>query len=158
MTARRRPGRPCAARLVAPALLAAVIAVLAGGCSSEPASVSVGDLTLQVEVADNGPERSVGLSGRTEVPAGTGMAFVFDSPTRPSFWMQDTVVPLSIVWVLDGVVVDVAEMQPCPPGTACPRYEPSDPDARFDLAVEAPGGTFTDAGVQPGDAVVTAGF
>jgi uncharacterized membrane protein (UPF0127 family) len=111
-----------------------------------------------VEVADSDAERSTGLSGREDVPAGTGMAFVFDSPTRPSFWMADTLVPLSIVWVLDGSVVDVAEMQPCPSGTSCPTYAPSDPDAVFDLAVEAPGGTFTQAGVTPGDPVVTTGF
>lgn len=154
----RRPGRP---RLVVPVglvLAGAAAGVLLGGCSSEPATVSVGgsDLTLQVEVADSGAERSTGLSGRTEVPEGTGMAFVFDAPSRPAFWMQDTLVPLSIMWVLDGTVVDVAEMQPCPPGTDCPLYQPADPDAVFDLAVEAAAGTFAD--VRPGDPVLTTGF
>jgi uncharacterized membrane protein (UPF0127 family) len=86
------------------------------------------------------------------------MAFVFDEPTRVSFWMKDTLVPLSIVWVRDGDVVDVAEMQPCPAGGDCPLYEPRDPEASFDLVVEAPGGTFTDGGVQPGDEVTTTGL
>jgi len=141
------------------ALVGVGAALLLGGCSAEPATVSVGDgLTLQVEVADSGAERSAGLSGRPEVPAGTGMAFVFDGPSRPAFWMQDTLVPLSIMWVLDGTVVDVAEMQPCPPGALCPLYQPADPDAVFDLAVEAAGGTFTDAGIRPGDPVLTTGF
>jgi uncharacterized membrane protein (UPF0127 family) len=134
--------------------------LLLSGCSSEPSTVSVDgtDLTVQVEVADSVAERSTGLSGRTEVAHGTGMAFVFDEPSRPAFWMQDTLVPLSIMWVLDGTVVDVAEMAPCPPGTTCPLYAPSDPEAVFDLAVEAPGGTFTDADVRSGAEVLTTGF
>jgi uncharacterized membrane protein (UPF0127 family) len=146
---------------VARALLLPVALSAAGlaGCASDPATVTVGDApVLTVEVADTAEEQSTGLSGRTEVPAGTGMAFVWDEPTRVSFWMQDTLVPLSIAWVQDDVVVDVAEMDPCPPETDCPLYAPDDPDATFDLAVEAPGGFFTDAGVSPGDPVTATGF
>ncbi len=156
-------GRAGAARGALGRLAAVVGAVGAGlgvgGCTSEPATVTVGDdLTLTVEVADSAAERQTGLSGRTEVPEGTGMAFVFDAPTRPAFWMADTLVPLSLVWALDGRVVDVVEMAPCPTGTDCPTYEPSDPDASFDLAVEAPGGTFTRAGIEAGAPVTTSGF
>ncbi len=153
MPARRRAVRA----LALPVVLACTVGL--AGCSSDPATVTVGDApVLRVEVADSPEERSTGLSGRTEVPPGTGMAFVWDEPTRVAFWMQDTLVPLSIAWVQDGQVVDVAEMEPCAPETACPFYEPSDPDATFDLAVEAPGGFFTDAGVSPGYPVTRTGF
>jgi uncharacterized membrane protein (UPF0127 family) len=153
VTSRRRAVRALA--------LAVALGCAAGlaGCASDEATVAVGDApVLSVEVADSPEERATGLSGRTELPAGTGMAFVWDEPTRASFWMQDTLVPLSIAWVHDGQVVDVAEMEPCPPATACPFYEPSDPDAIFDLAVEAPGGFFTETGVAPGDPVTRTGF
>jgi hypothetical protein len=131
----------------------------AAACASDAATVTVGDApTLAVEVADSAQERATGLSDRDDVPEGTGMAFVWAEPTRVGFWMQDTLVPLSIVWVRDGDVVDVAEMQPCPTGADCPLYLPSDPDALFDLVVEAPGGTFTEAGVTAGDPVTTSGF
>lgn len=148
-------------RAVPAALAASLLAsgLLLGACASDPATVTVGQAApLTVEVADSPAERATGLSGRESLPDGTGMAFVFESPTRVQFWMKDTLVPLSIAWVQDGRVVDVAEMQPCPPGGDCPLYEPRDPEATFDLAVEAPGGFFTGAGVQPGDAVTRSGF
>jgi uncharacterized membrane protein (UPF0127 family) len=141
-----------------------VVAVLVGlgavlaACSSSPAQVTVGAVTLTVEVADSPQERRTGLSGREEVPPGTGMAFVFDPPAPASFWMADTLVPLSIMWVRDGRVLDVAEMQPCAAEAACPIYQPADPDALVDLAVEAPAGTFSDAGITPGTPVTTTGI
>jgi uncharacterized protein len=133
------------------------------GPTAEPdmgPTVTVGEAaTLQVEVADTPDERRVGLMGRTEVPPGTGMAFVYPAPTRGAFWMADTLVPLSIAWVHEGSVVGVAEMVPCTTVPAdCPLYYPDDPNAVFDLAVEAPAGTFTRAGVRPGDPVVVSGF
>lgn len=143
-------------RLAGAGLLALAVLV---GCSSGPPTVVVGDdVSLQVEVADSPEERREGLMGRTDVPAGTGMAFVYDEPGRGGFWMANTLVPLSIVWVHEGTVVGVAEMVPCPPDESCPVYYPEDEDAVFDLAVEAPAGTFTQAGVQVGDPVERSGF
>lgn len=119
-------------------------------------SVTVGDAPpILAEVADTPAEHQRGLMGRTEVPRGTGMVFVFEEPVRGAFWMYQTLVPLSIVWVRGGRVVGVAEMVPCE-GTdpaGCPRY--AAPEA-YDLAVETTGGFFTDARVQPGDPVVLA--
>lgn len=106
---------------------------------------------ITVEVADDPQERRRGLMGRPDVPVGTGMLFVYEEPVLGAFWMGNVEVPLSIAWVLDGVVVGVAEMQPCPAADdTCPRYTPDTP---YDLAVETTGGTFTDAGVVIGDAV-----
>lgn len=144
-------------RLASGALVA--VAVLAGCSAPEQPTVTVGPApTLTVEVADSPEERRVGLMGRTDVPAGTGMAFVYPEPGRGGFWMKDTLVPLSIAWVLDDTVVGVGEMEPCPDGTSCPVYYPQDADAVFDLAVEAAAGTFTEAGVRPGDPVSTSGL
>ena len=150
-------GRRPAVRAGAAVAVAAL--VLVGCAAPEEASVTVGDApTLAVEVADSPEERRVGLMGRTEVPEGTGMAFVYPEPERGGFWMKDTLVPLSIAWVLDDTVVGVAEMVPCPDGEPCPVYYPQDADAVYDLAVEAAAGTFTEAGVRPGDPVGTSGL
>ena len=138
---------------------AVAVAVLAGCAAPEEPTVTVGAAQmLAVEVADSPEERRVGLMGRTDVPEGTGMAFVYPEPLRGGFWMQDTLVPLSIVWVLDDTVVGVAEMERCADGEQCPVYYPRDADAVFDLAVEAAAGTFTEAGVRPGDQVSTTGL
>jgi uncharacterized membrane protein (UPF0127 family) len=106
---------------------------------------------IVVEVSDDSDERRVGLMGRADVPAGTGMLFLYPEPVQRSFWMGNVEVPLSIAWVRDGQVVATAEMTPCPAADrSCPRYSPGVP---FDAAVETSGGTFTRAGIDVGDAV-----
>lgn len=128
-----------------------------GAPVTTPPQVAVGSVgPLVVEVADDRAERASGLKGRASVPAGTGMAFVYEEPVSNSFWMGDVDVPLSIIWVRGDTVVGVAEMEPCPAADAtCPEYTPSTP---YDLAVETTGGTFTDAGVTIGDAVTVTGL
>jgi len=140
----------------APALLLALLpALLPAGCSSDETRVPrvvVGQAApIALEVADDAAERRMGLMGRPDVPPGTGMVFIYDEPVTTPFWMGNVEVPLSIAWVLDDRVVDVAEMQPCPAAdSSCPRYAPG---AAYDRAVETTGGTFADAAVQPGDPV-----
>jgi|SRR5262245_28068985 len=111
---------------------------------------------LRVEVAATEDQRERGLMDRDSVPAGTGMIFVFPRAERGAFWMYGTRVPLSIVWAAGGRVVGMAEMAPCrsPDSADCPTYPSPQP---FDTAVEAPGGTFTAAGVKPGDVVQITG-
>ncbi len=144
----------------APAL-AALLVVAAAGCggaadTSQP-SVTVGAAApIVVEVADTSDERALGLMGRAEVPAGTGMVFVYPEPVSNAFWMGNVEVPLSIVWVLGDTVVGLAEMQPClAADETCPRYSPG---TLYTHAVETTGGTFTVAGVQVGDTVTMSGL
>ncbi|HET9249393.1 MAG TPA: DUF192 domain-containing protein [Actinomycetota bacterium] len=104
--------------------------------------------TLFVEVADAPDEQRRGLMGVVLLPADEGMAFVFDEPTETTFWMKDTLIPLSIAFVdADGVVVGIREMEPCE-ADPCPSYGVDRP---FVLAVEANRGWFADRGIGPGD-------
>jgi uncharacterized membrane protein (UPF0127 family) len=142
------------------AALLALLAVLAAGCQVEAApteqtaTVRVGSpdpLELEVEVASTTKSRQLGLMGRKDVPPGTGMAFVYETPVTHEFWMGGVTLPLSIVWSLDGTVVAVEEMAPCPAAdSTCPTYSPG---TTYDLAVETSGGTFSDARVRVGDPV-----
>jgi uncharacterized membrane protein (UPF0127 family) len=111
---------------------------------------------IRAEVADTLDERSRGLMDRDRLPAGRGMVFVFPQPSTSAFYMFHTRVPLSIAFVDDGRVVSVAEMTPCRSGRAadCQLYAA---DGAYTLAIEAPGGHFTSAGVRPGDPVRIAG-
>jgi uncharacterized protein len=107
--------------------------------------------TVRLEVAADPASRARGLMGRTEVPPGRGMVFLYPDDVRESFWMKDTLVPLSIAFVAaDGRVVSVAEMSPCR-ADPCPTYAPAGP---YRYAVELRAGAFPAAGVGAGDRVV----
>jgi uncharacterized membrane protein (UPF0127 family) len=109
-----------------------------------------GPVSVDVEVADEGFERRVGLMGRTNLPAGAGMAFLFDQPTAGSFWMKDTLIPLSIAfWNESGAIVAILDMEPCP-DDECPSY---DPGVDFVGALEVNQGFFDEHRIDVGDRV-----
>jgi len=72
-----------------------------------------GEVSLRLEYALNDAERELGLGGRTSVPEGYGMLFVFPDDDRYGFWMKDMLVPIDMFW-LDAqgqvvyIVADVA--------------------------------------------------
>jgi uncharacterized membrane protein (UPF0127 family) len=103
---------------------------------------------LYVNVAETAQEQQKGLMGVDVLPADEGMAFVFDGPVASTFWMKDTLVPLSIAFVdANGRVIGVRDMQPCE-ADPCPLYGVDDP---YVLAIEANLGWFDQAGVEVGD-------
>jgi uncharacterized membrane protein (UPF0127 family) len=132
-----------------------LLLVLVAGCTTRaPArgpSVEVtfaGAPALSVEVASTPQQRQRGLMDRKELPAGTGMLFLFPGSSIGGFWMKNTLVPLSIAYVDGDRVVSTAEMVPCPPATArCPTYAAARP---YTAAVEAPAGFFPAHGVGKG--------
>jgi uncharacterized membrane protein (UPF0127 family) len=108
-------------------------------------------VTVRLEVAADPAARARGLMGRTRLPEGTGMVFLYPEDVAEAYWMKNTLVPLSIAFVAaDGRVVSVAEMTPCT-ADPCPSYPPAGP---YRYAVELPAGAFEAAGVGAGDKVV----
>lgn len=57
-----------------------------------------GQVRFQVEIADDDAERSRGLMFREEMPRNAGMLFIFDRPKPVSFWMQNTLIPLDMIF------------------------------------------------------------
>ena len=106
------------------------------------------DAVLYVDVADTAPEQQKGLMGVEHLPEDEGMAFVFDEPSTTTFWMKDTIIPLSIAFV-DAAdrVIGVRDMEPCG-ADPCPTYGIDQP---FVLAIEANLGWFDRAGIEIGD-------
>lgn len=119
----------------APSAEPSVAAPDVGQRIQEKADAVLGGVELTLEVADEGPERAVGLMGRTEVPDGTGMVFLFDEPVSSSFYMFQVPIPLRATFVRDGTVVGVVDMAPCEETdpNACPLYGPDEP---YDVVVE----------------------
>jgi uncharacterized protein len=114
------------------------------------ATNATGSVTLQVEIADNTTLRDRGLMGRQSLATDSGMAFLWPQPTTATFWMKDTLIPLSIAfWDSSGKIVAIKEMTPCS-SDPCPTYGAPVP---FAGAVEANPGWFDRNGVQVGDRV-----
>jgi uncharacterized membrane protein (UPF0127 family) len=68
---------------------------------------------VEVEIADDEAEQRRGLMERTELGENAGMLFVFDRDEPRSFWMRNTLIPLSIAYIAsDGRIVDIQDMQP----------------------------------------------
>jgi uncharacterized protein len=111
---------------------------------------SEGVVTLEVEVADDEDERAAGLMFREELEPYDGMAFLWDSPVRASFWMKNTLIPLSVAfWDEAGRIVAILDMEPCR-DNPCPTY---DPGSSFLGALEVDLGRFVSEGVAVGDRV-----
>jgi uncharacterized membrane protein (UPF0127 family) len=101
-------------------------------------------------LADTAEERGRGLMGVTDLGTAEGMAFVFERPTSGSFYMFQTVTPLSIGWFAPGgALVSTADMAPCESddSSQCDRFPAG---AEFDLAIEVFQGDLGEVGIEPG--------
>ena len=109
--------------------------------------IIIGAETLSVEVADEPAERSRGLMYREYLPDSAGMLFIFDREAPHSFWMRNTLIPLSIAFVDAGsTITDIRWMKPLDESHCLP----SGP-VRF--AIEANRGWFSRRGIKPGTRV-----
>ncbi len=71
------------------------------GCREDRVSLrgDFGAVHFRVEIADDEEERARGLMMRESMPRGAGMLFVFERNMRVSFWMENTLIPLDMVFV-----------------------------------------------------------
>lgn len=101
-----------------------------------------------VEKALTDEEKAVGLMFRTSLETNRGMVFRFDPPSRPSFYMRNTAIPLDLVFITpDGRVASVHRMEPFDDRTLhTARTEVS-------WALEVRAGWVERHGVRPGDRV-----
>ena len=145
---------PIARRIL---LLVALLAVLAGPLAAlTPAqpelpkiALTIRELRIEAEVADDPDEKTIGLMGRKELAEGQGMLFVFSRPQPMGFWMKDTLIPLSIAYLnAEGFIREIHDMKPL--------EETSIPSVFGDLvyALEVPQGWFAKNGIMAGDKVI----
>ncbi len=128
----------------------------ATGSSGETTSLSTGtveieasggNVKVEVEVADDMNEMSRGLMGRTALAEDAGMLFVYPEERELSFWMKDTLIPLSIAFMdSEGRIVDIQDMKAL--DDRPPHYTSAEP-ARYALEVNK--GFFEERGVEVGD-------
>lgn len=102
---------------------------------------------VRVEVADDVLEQARGLMYRTALAEDRGMLFVYDDEQRRSFYMKNTLIPLSIAFMdADGRIVDIQDMEPL--DDEPPHYVSAEP-AQYALEVNQ--GFFEERGVELGD-------
>lgn len=98
-------------------------------------------------LADTAPQRSRGLMFVTDLGAADAMAFVYPEPHTGTFWMKNTVLPLSIAFFApDGAFLSSFDMEPCTE-PQCPNYRTADD---FLVAVEVPQGGLGEFGLVAG--------
>lgn len=62
-------------------------------------TLKIGDIVLNIEIADTAEERELGLSGREPLAMNEGLLFVFEKEGKYGFWMKDMNFPIDIVWI-----------------------------------------------------------
>jgi uncharacterized membrane protein (UPF0127 family) len=101
-----------------------------------------------VEIADTDQARAKGLMFRKEMPEGRGMLFDFHRDQEVSFWMENTYIPLDMIFIRgDGRILRIAENTE-PLST---KLIPSGGPIR--AVLEVIGGTARKLGIAPGDRV-----
>ena len=73
----------------------------------------IGAEEMVSELALNGAQQMTGMMFRTNMEENAGMLFVFPVPHRASFWMKNTVLPLSAAYIdPEGVILEIHDLQP----------------------------------------------
>jgi uncharacterized protein len=113
------------------------------------ATITVNGHSLIVELAATPAARTCGLSHREDLPQNRGMLFIFPSPGPETFWMKDTLIPLSIAFVDNaGQIMNIQDMIPMQTEELYSSQGP----ARY--AIEVNQGWFERQGIAAGDQVV----
>ncbi len=98
-------------------------------------SIYVGSTAVEVSVADDHEERTLGLSGKASLRELEGKLFIFDTDAKHGIWMKDMFFPIDIIWFSKDleVVHTVENVSP----DSYPEVFVSPIDARFVLEMNA---------------------
>ncbi|MEK6622871.1 MAG: DUF192 domain-containing protein, partial [Planctomycetota bacterium] len=96
-------------------ILLIVAAVVCQGAPkrNKTAFIDIDGLDLSVELAVTPEEQMAGLMNRDALGSDDGMLFIFPQEQILSFWMKNTLIPLSIAFIkIDGRIVQIESMKP----------------------------------------------
>ena len=109
---------------------------------------ATGDYPFNIEIADTPQEHSRGLMYRQTLAPDSGMLFDYGTERKVSFWMQNTFIPLDMVFIgADGLVKHIHAKAKPMDTTSIPSRFP----VRFVL--EIPGGRAAEIGLKDGDRI-----
>jgi len=131
-----------------------------GACDAASGPYAVVQIDTQpridLELARSSQDHERGLMFRDYLPPDSGMLFVYTFAARESYWMFNTLIPLSIAFVdRDGTIVDIQDMarldDPSNESEAARFVYPS--AAPYWYALEVNSGWFLDHGVGVGQQI-----
>ena len=109
--------------------------------------LKINDTPVYVDIAMTGPARHQGLMYVKSLPENEGMIFVYPESDFRSFWMKNTLIPLSLAYIDEnGVIFQIIDMKPHDE-----NGHPSDKPAVYVLEVNK--GWFDKKGIKKGDTV-----
>jgi uncharacterized protein len=118
----------------------------------ETAQIVVKGQTILLEVAKTSEEQSIGLMNRTNLAKDRGMLFVFAKPSPVRFWMKNTLIPLDMIFMSNGVVKHISAATPPCKADPCPSYG-SDQKIDIDRVIELRSGRAAQLNLKVGDRV-----
>lgn len=126
-----------------------VLLSAAAACSADNRGVfhtAKGDFAFTLEIADTEAQRERGLMFRTSLAPDAGMLFDYHREQQAAFWMQNTLIPLDMIFIAaDGTVKTIhVNARPMDPTSI-----PSEVPVRF--VVEIAGGRSQEIGLKVGD-------
>jgi uncharacterized membrane protein (UPF0127 family) len=118
-------------------------------------TLHIDQASLTTQVAATSAQQERGLMYVTKLPDNDGMIFLQPSVSTATFWMKNTLIPLSIAFIdKNGVILEIHDMQPNDPkipDSALPITR-SDSD-QVAYALETNLHWFALNGIKPGDKI-----
>ena len=125
-----------------------VLSAMAQAANLPVIRLSAGSGNLEVEVASNKAQRSLGLMNRASMPESRGMLFVYPAPAYFCMWMKNTKIPLSVAFIdAQGQVINIEDMSPQTETNHCTQRNAT-------YALEANRGWFAKHGVSAGSQII----
>lgn len=117
--------------------------------------VTIEDINIPIELADDPEERILGLSGRESLEAESGLLFVFeDQNVRPKFWMKDMNFAIDIIWIDDNIIVQIdSAVEPEEDGTPDSQLKLYIPNQEIDYVLEVNSGFSENNEIEIGNTV-----
>ena len=112
---------------------------------SSSLSLKIAGIPLNVEIASDEESIKKGLMHRNELDSESGMLFIFSEPSKQSFWMKNTSIPLSIAYVDEGnKILNIEDMVPH-------DISGVHSQGKAKCAIDANKSWFKSKGIKPGD-------
>jgi uncharacterized membrane protein (UPF0127 family) len=118
-------------------------------------TLHVGKATMATEIAATPAQEERGLMFRTHLGDNDGMIFILPSVTTATFWMKNTLIPLSVAFIdKDGTILEIHDMQPGDPAVPDNQLPITRSDSdKVAYALEANLHWFSLNSVKPGDKI-----